>query len=185
MKVTYTVFLLLLLVMSGCESDGRKRANRESLRFRTTDDAELFFKNLRQTEYDYQDLGAAKLNIYRHKKRNQAADYPHFVLALVHNWRYDEAYLVLEANELLGDVRPLVVAWTDSLQGQGGKYVLESNNKMEQLRFINQLYEGLQEGRQFWLPTDSTRQPFLFRPEDRKVFRTTVLDYYRLTGNIN
>jgi hypothetical protein len=178
------IFFLALLLMGACESEGRRRVNRESLRFRTTDDAELYFKNLRRIDYDYQELAAAKLDIFRHKKRRQEADYPLFTVALVVNWRYDEAYILLEANEALGDERPLMIEWRDSLQGLGGQYVLESNNKMEQLRFASQLYEGMQAGRQFYIEQPQGMQPFLQQPADRRVFRISMMDYYRLTGNV-
>jgi hypothetical protein len=176
-------FTILLLLLFACDSDTKKRVNRENLHFATTDDAELFFRNLRRTEYDYQNLKAAKLDIFRHQDRTQEADYPLLIPALVVNWRYDEAYIVLEANELLGDVRPLIVKWQDRQQ-QEGEYILESNNKMEQLRFASRLYEGIQQGQLFFLPTDSVQLPFMDKPADRKVFRTTLFDYYRLTRNI-
>ncbi|AHM61206.1 hypothetical protein D770_14760 [Flammeovirgaceae bacterium 311] len=181
MRNLYFPFILFLLL--ACDTDSKKQINRESLRFHTTDDAELFFKNLRRTEYDYQNLKAAKLDIFRHQDRNQEADYPLLIPALVVNWRYDEAYIVLEANELLGEVRPLIVEWQDKQQ-QRGQYILESNNKMEQLKFASQLYEGIQQGRQFYLHTNSTSMPFMEKPTDRRVFRTTLFDYYRLTRNI-
>lgn len=178
------ILLLLPLLLFACDTESKKRANRETMRFRTTDDAELFFKNLRRTEYDYQNLKAAKLDIFRHQDRTESAEYPHFIPALVVNWRYDEAYIILEANEYLGQVRPLIIEWQDNAQQKKGQYVLESNNKMEQLQFATQLYDGLQDGQQFYLSTDSTLLPFLDKPKDRRVFRTTMFDYYRLTGNI-
>lgn len=176
--------LFISLFLLSCGADERKRAKRESLRFRTTDDAELYFKNLRRSEYDHQDLAASKLDIFRHQERTQNADYPLMIPTLVVNWRYDEAYIILEANELLGQERPLIIDWRDSLQQLQGQYLLESNNKMEQLQFASQLYEGIQDGQQFFLEADSTLLPFLAKPKDRKVFRTTLYDYYRLTGNI-
>ena len=176
--------ILLPLLLFACDADTKKRAKREELRFRTTDDAELFFKNLRRTEYDLQNLEAARLDIFRHERRNQEADYPLIIPALVINWRYDEAYIVLEANEAVGEARPLIVVWRDSLQQKEGRYVLESNNKMEQLHFASQLYEGILDGQQFYLSGDSVEIPFLEKPRDRRVFRTTLFDYYRLTGNI-
>lgn len=175
-------FLLLLLSLIACDADRRKRERRPDLRFRTRDDAELFFKNLRRNEYDHEDLAPAKLDIFRHRKRSQQASYPLLIPALVINWRYDEAYLILEANEALGNERPLIVEWRDSLQQQSGRYALDSNNKMEQLTFANQLYKGLRGGQKLYLVTDSAAVPFLNMPVDKRVFRITLADYYRLTG---
>lgn len=182
MRPSYLSFLLLFLF--ACDADTRKRANPETLHFRTTDDAELFFKNLRRTEYDYQNLKAARLDIFRHEKRSQEALYPLMIPALVVNWRYDEAYIILEGNEWVGEIRPLVVQWRDSLPQQEGRYILASNNKLEQLRFAGELYEGILDGKQFFLERDSVLLPFLDKPLDRRIFRTTMFDYYRLTGNI-
>lgn len=174
--------LLFLLILLACDADRRKRERRADLRFRTTDDAELYFKNLRRTEYDHEDLVAAKLDIFRHEDRSQLADYPLLVPTLAVNWRYDEAYLILEPNERLGKERPLIIEWRDSLLQESGRYVLESNNKMEQLTFANQLYRGLKKGQKFYLITDSVTLPFFHNPLDRRVFRITMTDYYRLTG---
>jgi hypothetical protein len=174
--------MLFLLALVACDADRRKRERRPDLRFRTTDDAELFFKNLRRTEYDHEDLVASKLDVFRHEGRTRLADYPLLVPILAINWRYDEAYLILEANERLGNERPLIIEWRDSLQQKKGRYVLESNNKMEQLTFANQLYRGLRGGQRFYLLTDSATLPFFHNPLDRRVFRITMADYYRLTG---
>ncbi len=174
--------LLFLTFLFGCDIKRGKRENRDSLHFGTPEDAELFFKNIRRLDYDYENLVAAKLDIFRHEERSQAVDYPLMTPAVVLNWRFNEAYLILEANERVGQARPLILEWQGKTAQQKGRYVLESNNKMEQLRFADKLYQGLRQGQQFFLVSDSTRQPFLDKPNDRRVFRTTMSDYYQLTG---
>lgn len=174
--------LLLIFFLPACEADHSKSAARKKLRFTTTDDAQLFFKNLRRTDYDYQNLAASQLDIFRHSERQQQAAYPLLVPALVMNRQYNEAYILLEANEQLGELVPLHIAWHDKAGQEKGQYVLESINKMEQLRFADQLYQGMRQGQQFYLLRDSLQQPFLNQPTDRRVFRTTMADFYQLTG---
>lgn len=176
--------LLCLLAFTACDNNRNKRPEREALRFRTTDDAELFFRNLRRTEYNHQNLKEARLDIFRHEGRSLEADYPVMIPALVINWRYDEAYILLESNELVGEARPLIIEWQDSLTNTSGRYILEGNDKMDQLMFATALYEGMQDRQSFFLVRDSGKVPFLTDPADRKVFRATMLDYYRLTGTV-
>lgn len=174
--------LLLIFFLPACEADHSKSAARKKLRFTTTDDAQLFFKNLRRTDYDYQNLAASQLDIFRHSERPQQAAYPLLLPALVMNRQHNEAYILLEANEALGELVPLQLEWRDKAGQKKGQYILESLNKMEQLRFADQLYQGMRQGQQFYLLRDSLSLPLLNLPADRRVFRTTMADFYQLTG---
>jgi hypothetical protein len=94
------IYLLIFLISVSCNADKTKKIDAEKSKFSTSDASELFFKNVRQRYYDREEMAASKLNIYRIQERNQRVDYPHLQLAIVINWRYDEAYILLEPNEL-------------------------------------------------------------------------------------
>lgn len=85
-------YLTAALFLSACNPNKNTRVNPESLTFQTTDSSKLFFKNVRSNYYDLEELSEAQLEVYRFKKRLKQEDVPVIQLALVNNWRYDEAY---------------------------------------------------------------------------------------------
>lgn len=176
--------LLFAALLISCNPDKNKRADPAKIKFTTSDDAELFFKNVRQQSYELQEMKAAKLLVYRHEDRNLQADYPLLQPALVVNWRYDEAYLLLEPGEAIPNDEPLVIGWQDTLQNKSGEYRFEFGNKEEHLRFAGELYSSILDGHKLYYLSDSLSVPFLDKKEDRKIFRLSLLDYYRLTGNV-
>jgi hypothetical protein len=177
--------ILISILLLGCNPDKNKRADPLALKFSTTDDARLFFKNLRQQAYDLQEMSAAKLLVYRLRDRRQDATDPLLLPAIVLNWRYDEAYLLLEPNEHVNQDEPVQIQWYDSLAQKGGIYHYDYGNKEEQLKFAGQLYGSILDSHQlYYLTADSLSLPFFSQKKDREVFRITLLDYYRLTRNI-
>lgn len=184
MKQLLTSIIISVLLIA-CNPDKNKRADSLALKFSTTDDAKLFFKNLRQQAYDLQEMPAAKLQVFRHSGRRKDADYPLLQLALVINWRYDEAYLLLEPNEYITEDEPLQIHWQDTVKQQQGLYRFEYGNKEEHLKFAGQLYGSILDGHHlFYQAADSLQQPFLTDRQDREIFRISLLDFYRLTRNI-
>lgn len=176
--------ILFSAILLACNPDKNKRAKPDQIKFTTTDDAELFFKNVRRQAYDEQEMPAAKLQVYRHEDRREQDDLPFLTPALVVNWRFDEAYLLLEPNEKIPNDKPLVIEWKDTLQNTSGRYRFEFGNKEEHLRFAGDLYGSILDGHRLYYLSDSLALPFLADEEDRKVFRVSLFDYYRLTRNI-
>lgn len=184
MKHLLTSIIISVLLIA-CNPDKNKRADPLALRFSTTDDAKLFFKNLRQQAYDLQEMPAAKLQVYRHSGRRQDADYPLLQPALVINWRYNEAYLLLEPNEYINEDESLQIHWQDTVKQQQGLYRFDYGNKEEHLQFAGQLYGSILDGHRLYYQTaDSLKQPFMADKKDREIFRISLLDYYRLTRNV-
>ncbi len=176
--------LCLLLCLPACDPDRRKRAKEEDLKFSTTDDAELFFKNVRRNSYDHQDIPAAKLDIYRLSERNQAQDHPVLNLAIAHNWRHDEAYLLLEPNEAIGTAPPLHIYWQAKKDStQAGDYIWEERDKLSQLEFAAKINNALEHGQKLFIVANNGKKlPLLKKPQEREAFKRTMFDYYKLTG---
>lgn len=174
----------VLTSLTGCNPDKNKRADPDKIKFTTSDDAELFFKNVRQQAYHLQEMKEARLLVYRHEDLNKQAEYPLLHPALVVNWRYDEAYLLLEPNEKILNDQPVLVEWQDTLENKSGRYRFEFGTKEEHLRFAGELYSSILDGHQLYYLADSLALPFLDKKEDRKIFRVSLLDYYRLTGSV-
>ena len=67
-KVKMSLFFGLIVLLTACTSDADKRIDAEKLEFNTTDESELYFKNVRQSEYDLAEMEDAGINIFRAKR---------------------------------------------------------------------------------------------------------------------
>jgi len=178
MKLTYIIVIILLF--SGCQIDKDKKVDRNKFTFKTGDDTELFFKNVRQSNYDLEENEAAKFNLFRHEDRIVTNDQPVINLAIVNNYMNDEAYLLIEPNDSLKSFNPLTIEVKNDSTIK--KVKLGSVNRESMLEFASQLFEGIQKNAQFFvLSKDEERIPILDEKEEREAFRITVSDYYRLT----
>jgi hypothetical protein len=177
--------MLLLLIALGslaaCNLDKDTQVDDRKAKFTTSDPSELFFKNVRQIYYDQEEMAAAKLNIFRLGDRSEAEDYPVINLAIASNWRYDEAYLLVEPNAYLEDLDSIRVTWKDAETQQEGTYRWARGNKEAQFKFASQLYRSIQRGHQLTVANRQGQQEKLLdRYDDREALRKTMFDYYRL-----
>ncbi len=177
--------ILLFLIVSGslaaCNLDKDTPVDDQKAKFTTSDPSELFFKNVRQIYYDQEEMVAAKLNIFRLGDRSRAEDYPVINLAIASNWRYDEAYLLVEPNAYLEGLDSIRVTWKDPVNQQTGTYRWARGNKEAQFAFASQLYRSVQRGQQLFVTNARGEQEKLLdRYDDREAFRKTMFDYYRL-----
>lgn len=172
-------FILFLFFLFGCQLDASKEINREKFTFKIGTDTQLFFKNMRQSYYDYEANEAAGLKTYRFTKRIQSDSLPLLNLALIINYLNDEAYLLLEPSAAIGEL-PIKVISKDTAQ-VSQELILDEMNRESMLHFIADIYEGILRKNQFQIKMDSTNQPILVSHEEREAFRITVSDYFRLT----
>ncbi len=176
-----------VLLSSGALGCGQVRVHKEvdpdRVRFQTTSSSVLFFKNVRQRYYDRQEVPGNGMYTYRISERRQTPEGPLLHLAIVHNWRYDEAYVLVEPNEVIGRPDVLEVEWeaADTAAVPTGRYRFAFGNKKDHFRFAGYLHRSIQAGhRLFWRQPDGTRTPLLQNRQDREAFRKTMVDYYRL-----
>ena len=54
------LFCIMFLMQYSCQIDRDKKVNFEDFNFKTGDDTEIFFKNMRQSYYDLEENKAAK-----------------------------------------------------------------------------------------------------------------------------
>jgi len=178
-SISLTLFLVVFI--SACRIDGNDTVGQEELNFSTTDDSEIFFKNVRQLYYDLEEIQAANLNVFRIKERSVSEDYPVINLAIVWNWLKDEAYILIEPNEILIEEDPLVVHWRSPVSGEEGIIEYSQGNTMAQLTFANELYNGILNNYTFEIISNGLSEPLLKANKDREAFRKTMADYFRLT----
>lgn len=173
-------FVFLLLMMTSCQLDRDKTVDRNKFGFKTGDDTELFFKNVRQLYYDLEENTAAKMNVFRYEERSKEANYPLLNLAIVINYTQDEVYLLIEPNEVLRDLDELKILWKAE-QNQKGEIVLKNYNREGMLEFASQIYEAILKRAEFKIEIHGSEVPVLQHYNEREAFRVTLSDYYRLT----
>lgn len=171
MKYWVVVFVLLV----ACKMDSDKAIDREKFTFKTGDDTEIFFKNIRQSDYELEENTAAKFNVFRHEDRLEDAA-PAINLAIVINYLQDEAYLLVETSEDLRQQEEIMVETTS-----GSEIVLSNFSKEGMLEFATQIYEHILKDDQFYVIINNAKKPILDAPSIREAFRISVSDYYRLT----
>lgn len=174
-KLRIVLPLILILLTISCQIDGEKKVDRSKFNFKTGDDTELFFKNIRQSEYELEVNEAAKLHVFRHNNRPLTDSIPWLNPAIVINYLQDEAYLLLEPSPLLENQKDWAVhTGLDTFQ-------LSTPNRAENLEFASRIYEHLKVGDSLWIRTDDGFVQFLSNKKDSEAFRITLSDYYRLT----
>ena len=177
------IALLATMVLSSCNVDKQTRVDQSVITFKTDYASNLYFKNVRQFYYEFEEMEAAKLNIFRLKKRETASDFPVINLAIVNNWRYDQAYLLLEPNAFIEDGDRIKVKWVGE-GGQQGEVHYEKGNNTKQVAFADSIYEQIQKGSTFSVEIKGFWEPWLNTQRTLDAFRITVFDYYKLVKRI-
>lgn len=173
-------FIALVLVLAACGTEKKQIVDQTTIDFSTTDASKLFFKNVRQIYYDKEELSAAKLDLFRLKKRNESSDWPVLNLVIVNNWRYDEAYVLVEPNTAFDDAQAFQLYWSNNDGSEQGLIEFKKGDKQDIQRFCNAVYYQLVRGSRFRLDSKEGMEILMTRA-DREAFRVTMVDYYRLT----
>jgi hypothetical protein len=181
-KVKMSLFFGLIVLFTACTSDADKRIDAEKLEFNTTDESELYFKNVRQSEYDLAEMENAGINIFRAKSRTAEADYPLLTLAIAHNWRIDKCYLFLEPSESMPKEEfDLIIVDEKTSERKELKYTAEDHID-DKSRVVVDLYTAIQDGKKIFWNNGSSEVEILDKQADRESFRITALDYYKMIG---
>ncbi len=172
--------LLIILLLAGCKIDQDKKVDRSKFQFEIGDDSELFFRNVRQIFYDRSSPDGT-WQAYRFSNRYLGNERPVILPVIVINWLKDEAYLLIDTNELLSQEDYLEVTISDSSTSKSDTIILNQRGRERMLEFGSQLYEAIQANQQIEVKSRGEFLPVLKEDIDREAFRVTMGDYYRLT----
>jgi hypothetical protein len=167
--------LVLCLSLSACHPDKDKLIDIDNIRTTTTDASELFFKNVRQSDYALEENKEAKMNSF------QLKDWPDSSLCTVKvilNWYTDNAYLMFALNPPLNPEKGFTLMST-SEQGEI-KTFFQPGNIRTQIELCATLYNHIKKNDQLQIRQGDETYPFLEKPEEREAFRITVFDFLRL-----
>ncbi|HEY9117151.1 MAG TPA: hypothetical protein VIN11_04950 [Roseivirga sp.] len=180
-KINY--LLPLIFILFSCNPSKNEEIDQTGMSFQTDDSSKLYFKNVRQNYYDVETMEEAKLEVYRLKKRSTQEEEPIINLSIVNNWRYDEAYILLEPNQKAGSLNQLRLSFSNK-DGEFGQIIFDGGNKQQHLEFASKIYEQLLKEAQFKLILDTDKLDILNDTKSREAFRITMFDYYRLVRSL-
>ena len=177
----YYLLFMVVGALSACHPDKHKIINLAEPKFTTSDASEIFFKNIRQSYYEKTEMKEAKLDVYRIKENIIDDTHPQLNPTIVINWRYDEAYVLLEPNAPLQALDTVKIIWEDSLSHKDGYYVFADGNKADHYKMAAQLYNSLQAHHHLYVMDENQqKKEFLNKFAEREAFRKTMFDYFRL-----
>lgn len=178
--IKWSKYLFLSIGIFSCTIDQDKKVEREKLLFKTGDDTELFFKNMRASYYDKEEREATRWEIYRHEDLYKNEDSLAINVAIILNVLHDEAYLLLEPGDKLKEMEKINIYATDPKTAGVDMISFDHPNKEGMLEFASQLYEAVQDRKKLMLLYQQDTIPILEGQERREAFRKTMADYYRL-----
>ncbi len=165
------LFLLIVISVLGCNPDTVREVDIDSIGVSTTDASELYFKNMRRSEYDVEERKEQGLDIYTPENREDVK-YPMIELSIVHNWRNDNAFIMIQPNVYLTPGSQIKIGDTN--------ITFESANMLEQAKVGGIIYNALLKDEQFYLVTGDETQPFLADGDDRKLVKSCLHDFFKL-----
>lgn len=177
------IFIFIVALAFSCNFNNGKKIDKDHAKFSTTADSRLFFKNVRQIYYNKEIKENTKLEVFRFSKRNLTQHMPAINLALVNNWMYDEAYVLIEPNSYFDGADTIEVEWTDKPGKQSGVYRFSLGSKETHFKFASQIYESILSKHRLLVYNQEKQWVNLFQTEtDKDNFRKTMVDYYRLVN---
>ena len=172
--------ILIIPLLIGCKIDRDKKVDRAKFQFEMGDDSELFYRNVRQIYYDRSSPDGT-WQAYRFGGRYAGNDRPVIQPVIVINWLKDEAYLLIETNEVLSQEEFLEVIISDSTSSKTDTLILKERGRERMLEFGSKLYEAVMANHKISVLQEGSYTPVLTDETDREAFRITLADYYRLT----
>lgn len=173
--------IVMLFSLYSCKIDRHETVDRDNFTFRYTDDAYLFFRNVRQAYYDFQDLPQARWHAYRLSDRYSRNERPTINPVIVVDWHRQEANLLIEANDLLMKEPEIVIRERNTKTGAVYSYRLKERGRDIMLEFGTKIYEGIVAENEFEVQYAGTYYPLFPEEDDADNFRVVLADYYRLT----
>lgn len=179
MKKSFVFILVSFLYACSLSTD--QLIEKEKLNFNYTDDAYIFFRNIRQSNYNLEILEEADWRIYRHEDRGKDITQS-FNTAIVVNWRINKAYAILEINKNV-QKEGLKITWTNPDSRDHGEIILKELQRQQELAFLSEIYNhALQEHQLSWSPNGQKQVPLFSNNDHKEAFRVSMYDFYRLTG---
>jgi len=169
---------LILLLCLACATGTSRLIDKEKLNFSYTDDAYLFFRNMRQAQYNRTVMEKEGLRLYQHEDYSSSQ----FIRTqLVVNWKVNSAYMLLDFADSTEkyDIKIYIREEDQSYS----EIAQENLRRQGELVFLTDLYNHLlQEDKLFYELRYGQKTPLFETLDDQEAFRISMYDYYRLTA---
>lgn len=172
------LILLVTILAAGCKIDRDKKVDRSKYTFSIGDDAELFFRNVRQIYYDRSSPDGT-WQAYRFGDRYKGEDRPAIHPVIVINWLKDEAYLLIDTNQILAEEEFLSIEIAN--QQHTTIIELKERGRERMLEFGSNIYEAIQSKVSVRVLSKGKYVPIFVDEEERESFHVPMSDFYRLT----
>lgn len=183
LKSVFITWLLAMVIVLAFTMPNMRPIDLDEVRFHTAENSELYFKNVRSYFYEIWDDPKSGFIHYRIKSRNREKDVPSVNFLILHNWRFDEAYVVAEGNESIETLEGLdllIVSKSDS-----SRFSFKQFTNYEHWQFAGAVYMALNEDvSRFWLSSDREVVEIYTDDDERKSVQKTLNDYFKLVGKI-
>ena len=171
MKQIGFIFILFLF---GCHPEKHATVALDQISFKMTDASELFFKNIRKSEYQVDENTQAGIDSYLLKdlKTNYSGSSPTLIPNLLINWRQDMAYVMLSGDSEF-DADTIII-------DQEITIVFDGSNIKEHAKTSIEIYNAILDGHSVEIISKGLKTPFFESPDHQNDFRIVVFDYLRL-----
>jgi hypothetical protein len=178
------MFIVFFILSGSCQYKHPSNIPLGQIDFKTRPDTELFFKNLRSIYYDNEEQTNTKLLIYRFKNRPKNLKTIDLNLAIVHNWRFNEAYLLIDTINFSPPHSAITLICQNPKNRQKSEIKFKGMDKKAHFEFAYQVYEAIIREENISLQKGTQLIPILSDSKSREAFRITVKDYLGLVGKL-
>lgn len=177
-------WLWILLALSSCGERKFPRPDFAAVTYETTEQAKIFFKNVRSYYYESDAYSFPGAEIYRWRARDTDTSRLWVQPVLVVHLNAGKAFLLSERSAA---AKTAALPWLYARQanGQTDSISLEPNSMDQHLAIHVRVYDAIDRGDSLYFkrPNGET-EPFLRSRKARDGYHKQVRDFLRLVGNI-
>ena len=171
------LYLFLGSLCFACTDPDRASTATNDRQFRVADPNELYFRNVRATNYRQIPGETQHQDVYRYSTIAEHRSRPQLFAHLVLNWLEDEAYLLVAPNSVAGSFTPPLTLADE----QGERIVLGGESPQKQLEFAEAIADRLNAGLSLSLVDSKGRLvPILKDRREVEGFLITLADFRAL-----
>lgn len=173
--------LLFIFSIFACSVNTSKKVELEKLRFNYADDAYIFFRNMRQTNYDLEVMDEGGWRIYRHEDRQTDTTDFYFNISLVVNWRANRVYPIIEMTKSIKKEN-FQVYWEAIESAEKGIISMKGEKRSDEMLFTAKLYNKMTDEVEMYVNYKKEKRPLFVNSDQKEAFRVSLYDFYRMTG---
>ncbi len=164
-RICLIIFFLIAFVINACHPDKNAEVSAEEIDFKITDSSELFFKNVRKSEYTVEERKEAGLELY---SRSDLLIQNQFKPIIIINWRTDRAFFYLQQEENSEA--------TFTIQIAGEPVIFNAQNQQNHAEISRLIYNAILNEKEVMMNNE------LFFESAKQIndFRRMFFDYLRL-----